>query len=148
MNELIGEIHRGCLHFITFILPEEQRITYILKNVLDFSYDEISGILGVSRNVIKARLNRARINLKDYFSKRCKWIDPDNPCSCKSRIGFGLAYDPELLKRVRIQAVKSDNQALHGDNKTYQENIDILYSKLPSIDYNGQDLKEKIMVNF
>lgn len=144
MNELVSEIHQGCLHFITFILPEEQRITYILKNVLDFSYDEISGMLGVSKNVIKARLNRARENLKSYFLKRCRWIDPDNPCTCESRIGFGLAYDPELLRRVKMQAVKSYGDDIYSKNATTEKDIDELYLKLPSINYDRQALKEKI----
>ncbi|MFC2144977.1 RNA polymerase sigma factor, partial [Actinomycetota bacterium] len=140
MNELTSEIHSGCLHFISFILPDDQRITYILKNVLDFTYEEISEILGVSKNVIKARLNRARENLKDYFTKRCKWIDPDNPCNCESRIGFGLAYDPELLRRVKMQAVKSNNSPYDTSSK----DIDDIYNKLPSINYDRQILKEKI----
>jgi RNA polymerase sigma-70 factor (ECF subfamily) len=147
MNELVSEIHKGCLHFMSFILPEEQRTTYILKNVLDLSYDEISEMLGVSKNVIKARLNRARKNLKEYFSKRCKWIDPQNTCSCESRIGFGLAYDPELLRRVKMQAIKKDAQTVYNEDDKYKKDIDDLYNKLPPIDYDGQDLKEKILTS-
>lgn len=62
MNKLTAGIRSGCLHFISFILPDNQQVIYILKNVFDFTYDEISEIPEISKNVIKARLNRARAN--------------------------------------------------------------------------------------
>ena len=83
INELLSEIRHGCLHFLSFRLPENQRVVYVMRNVLDFSYKEISEILGISENVIKARLNRARANLADFFSGRCQWLSEDSTCSCK-----------------------------------------------------------------
>lgn len=145
INELLGEIRQGCLHFLSFRLPENQRIVYIMRNVLDFSYKEISEILGISENVIKARLNRARANLIDFFSKRCQWLTKDNTCTCQSRIGFALAYDPEILKRVKEQAYEAGIVSKSDLISVYKPSIDELYQKFPMIEYWGKDiLKEKI----
>lgn len=145
MSELLSEIRNGCLHFLSFRLPENQRIVYVLRNVLDFSYKEISEILGISENVIKARLNRARANLVEYFGNRCQWLTKDNTCTCQSRIGFALAYDLEILKRVKGQAVEAGIVSRSDLDGVYKQSIDELYQKFPMVEYWGKDiLKEKI----
>ena len=145
INELLSEIRHGCLHFLSFRLPENQRIVYVMRNVLDFSYKEISEIIGISENVIKARLNRARANLIEFFSNRCQWLTMDSTCSCKTRIGFALAYDPEILKRVKAQALEVGIVSKSDLESVYKPSIDELYKKFPMIEYWGKDiLKEKI----
>jgi RNA polymerase sigma-70 factor (ECF subfamily) len=145
ISELLREIRHGCLHFLTFRLPENQRIVYVLRNVLDFSYNEISEIIGISENVIKARLNRARANLVEYFGNRCQWLNEDSSCTCKTRIGFALAYDPEILKRVNAQALEAGIVSKSELESVYKPSIDELYRKFPMIEYWGKDaLKEKI----
>ena len=145
MNELLNAIRKECMFFMTNILTEDQRTVYILKNVLDFSYTEISEILSISKEVIKARLNRARKNLIDHFKNRCKWIDPNNPCDCESRIGFGLVYDPELLRRVEMIADTNAEKEKHNsiDFKP-DSDIDNLYKNLPSLAFDNQMLKTYI----
>lgn len=145
INELLSEIRHGCLHFLSFRLPENQRIIYVMRNVLDFSYKEISEITGISENVIKARLNRARANLAEYFSTRCQWMTKDSTCSCKTRIGFALAFDPEILKRVKAQAVEAGLANEPDMDSVYKSSIDELYKKFPMIEYWGKNiLKEKL----
>lgn len=145
ISELLSEIRSGCLHFLSFRLPENQRIAYVMRNVLDFSYEEISNITGVNTNVIKARLNRARNNLTQYFGKRCQWLTKDNTCTCKSRIGFALAYDPEILRRVNYQAMAIGLVSKEELEKVYASSIDELYRKFPMLKYNIKEaLKEKI----
>lgn len=145
IKELLEEIRHGCLHFLSFRLPENQRIIYVLRNILDFSYKEISEITGLGENVIKARLNRARVNLMDYFSGRCQWLCDESTCKCDTRIGFALALDPEILKRVKEQAIEAGIASASEMNEVYKPHIDDLYRKFPTLEYWGKDiLKEKI----
>ncbi len=145
ISELLSEIRHGCLHFLSFRLPENQRVVYVMRNILDFSYKEISEITGISENVVKARLNRARANLVAYFSNRCQWLSEDSTCSCKSRIGFALAYDPEILKRVKAQAFEAGIISKSELESVYKPSVDELYRKFPMLEYRGKDaLKEKI----
>lgn len=46
-------------------LPQEQRITVVLADVLGFSYREIAEATGVSASVVKARLSQGRSRLRD-----------------------------------------------------------------------------------
>ena len=116
-----------------------------MRNVLDFTYKEMSEILGISENVIKARLNRARKNLVEFFNKRCQWLSDECTCSCKSRIGFALAYDPEILNRVKEHAIEAGYAKRSEFDAVYKPSIDELYQKFPMIEYWGKDiLKEKI----
>ncbi|MBL8028922.1 MAG: RNA polymerase sigma factor [Fibrobacteres bacterium] len=143
IGELLKEIRHGCMHFLSFILPENQRIVYVMRNVLDFSHKEISDIIGLDENVIKVRLNRARNSLLQYFSKRCQWITKDSTCSCKSRIGFALAYDPEILKRVKAHAHDVGIVSSRELESTYSANIDELYQKFPELEYWGSNSIKK-----
>lgn len=147
INELLSEIRNGCLHLLSFRLPENQRIVYIMRNVLGFSYDEISEVLGISNNVVKARLNRARKNLNEYFSNRCQWLTKDNTCTCHSRIGIALALDPEILKRVEAQAVEVGIVNKSETDMVYAKNIDELYEKFPMIKYKVESLKQTLSKN-
>jgi hypothetical protein len=145
MNELVGAIRKECMFFMTNILTEDQRTVYILKNVLDFSYEEISEILDISKEVIKARLNRARKNLIDHFKNRCRWINPSNPCTCESRVGFGLVYDPELLRRVEMitdgsKATKDYKNIIFKD----ASDIDSFYKDMLPLEFDNQILKDYI----
>jgi RNA polymerase sigma-70 factor (ECF subfamily) len=147
INELVTAIRRECMFFMTNILTEDQRTVYILKNVLDFSYEEISELLDISKEVIKARLNRARKNLVDHFKNRCKWIDPNNPCTCKSRVGFGLVYDPEILRRVEMmadssKATKEYSTVIFKDDS----DIDNFYKEMLPLDFDNQILKDYLNI--
>lgn len=144
IHELLTQIRTGCLHFLSFRLPENQRIVYILRNVLDFSYRDISEILGIDENVVKARLNRARASLMEFFSHRCQWLTEDNTCTCHSRIGFALALDPEILRKVQAQAVEAGLVSEEEVRAVYKPSIDDLYRKFPMLEYRNQELLEKL----
>jgi RNA polymerase sigma-70 factor, ECF subfamily len=144
IGELLAQIRTGCLHFLSFRLPENQRIVYVMRNILDFSYRDISEILGIGENVIKARLNRARASLMEFFSSRCQWLTEDNTCTCQSRIGFALALDPEILRKVKAQAVDAGIVSEAEMYAVYKPSIDELYRKFPMLEYRNQELKEKL----
>jgi RNA polymerase sigma-70 factor (ECF subfamily) len=48
-------------------LPPGQRVVLVLGPIQGHSYEEMSKILGISTNVIKGRLHRARENLRDLL---------------------------------------------------------------------------------
>jgi len=45
-------------------LPENQRIAILLRQYNDFSYNEISRIVGISTSAVESLIQRARQNLK------------------------------------------------------------------------------------
>jgi len=144
-DELLIEIRRECYHFMTFRLTDEQRVVYIFRVVLAFSLDDISAILKINKNTVKARLQRAKSNLKSYFSGRCQWIPGgESTCSCRSRIGFALAYAPHILKRLRNYDQDINTRNLIRSTLQNIPNIDEMYQSLPIEDYQS-DLLAKYL---
>jgi RNA polymerase sigma-70 factor (ECF subfamily) len=140
-EELLHMIRQECYHFMTFRLTDEQRVVYILWVVLDFSLDDISAILQIDKSTVKARLQRAKSNLRSYFRSRCQWIPGgESTCSCRSRIGFALAYAPDILKRLRNYAQDINTRNLVRSTLQNIQNIDAMYQSLPIEDYKSDML--------
>ena len=144
-DELLSKIRKECYHFMTFRLTDEQRVVYILRVVLAFTLDDISAILNIDKNTVKARLQRAKLNLKSYFSDRCQWIPGgESTCSCRSRIGFALAYAPDILKHLRNYEQDIKMRNLIRSTLQYIPNIDEMYQSFPVEEYQS-DLLSKYL---
>ena len=143
LQALLGEITQGCLHFMAFRLTDEQRVPYIMYTVLRFTYREIADALEVSEQVVKSRLHRAHAALEKFFNARCQWLNPENPgCTCKSRVGFALAYDPEILARVRQKArATPSDEALARYLHSQAEDISARYARLPQLAFKAEAMK-------
>lgn len=55
------------LHKTVEIMPDAYKEVIVLKEFMDYSYDEISNVLGISASVIRMRLHRARKHLKEMM---------------------------------------------------------------------------------
>ena len=56
-----------CLRRALLVLPEEQRMVFLLRTREEMSYQEIADALGISMGTVMSRLNRARARLKDLM---------------------------------------------------------------------------------
>jgi RNA polymerase sigma-70 factor (ECF subfamily) len=140
-DELLEEVRRACYHFITFRLSDEQRVVYVLRVVLDFSLDDISAILQIDKNTVKARLQRAKANLGSYFSGRCQWIEGAGDCSCESRLGFALSFAPEILKRLKQRPLDEDMKATVRSTLRNVQGVNEIYRSLPLEQYQTEELE-------
>jgi RNA polymerase sigma-70 factor (ECF subfamily) len=48
-------------------LPEHYREVILLRDIEEFSIDEIAGVLGLTRESVKARIHRARLMIREYL---------------------------------------------------------------------------------
>ncbi len=114
-DEISQEIQERCFWFYSFLLTEDQRIVFVLREILDLSYDQIAEVLEVSTDVVRSRLSRARSQFQRHLLKKCSWIDPANPCRCKDRIPYVLAKYPEILEKYRRRLTQTDiDRRLNG----------------------------------
>lgn len=51
-------------------LPEEYRMVLVLREMEEYSYEEIATVLGCSLGTVKSRLSRARQSLKEKLNRR------------------------------------------------------------------------------
>ncbi|MEP6837859.1 MAG: sigma-70 family RNA polymerase sigma factor [Bradyrhizobium sp.] len=50
-------------------LPEHYREVILLRDIEEFSIDEIAAVLGQTRESVKARIHRARLMIREYLIK-------------------------------------------------------------------------------
>lgn len=134
-DALISEIKHLCYHFISFRLTDRQRAVYVLRVSLGFSLDDISAILKIDKNTVKARLQRAKSNLKSYFAGRCEWLEGERTCSCKSRIGFAASFAPDIIHKLLNS--QQDGKLKEAVSTSLHEikDIDEVYRELPIEEY-------------
>jgi RNA polymerase sigma-70 factor (ECF subfamily) len=133
---LTDEIQMGCLYIVSFVLTDDQRIPFTLRYGLDLSLAEIGEILEISENTVKARLHRARARLMEFLGDRCSLLNPENPCTCKSRVGMAMVLDPELVRRVSARAADNGldkGVAWNGGTASMAE--DAFVRALPPMEY-------------
>ena len=61
---------------------------------------------------MKARLHRAKVALREYFSGRCQWASDSGSCSCESKLGFAVTAAPDILRKLRDHPVDDQARAL------------------------------------
>ncbi|TFG60228.1 MAG: RNA polymerase sigma factor [Spirochaetales bacterium] len=147
-EELLQEIRKECYLFMSFRLTDDQRVVYVLRNILGFPLKDIGLILDIGLNTVKARLQRAKANLRTYFNRNCQWTEgmcEEKKCTCESRIGFALALYPGLLKRLRQTPMNRDTKKMIEATLSRVENIDEVYRSLPSEPYNADLLAQEIL---
>lgn len=141
VNELTAQISRECTYFMTFKLSYEQRIVFILRTILGFSYQQISDILDIPISSVKARLNRARNNLIKYFKGQCQYLNKHSTCSCKSKIGYTVSLMPQILDRVRKHSSKEADHLIRSSlDKIPRSNSS--FKHLLLFDYDARKLIE------
>jgi len=143
-EELTNEIRSQCYFFMTFRLTDEQRVVYVLKNILGLSLSTIAEILEIDENTVKARLHRAKENLVRYFKENCGCVHKDNRCSCRSRIGFALAYAPQILDQVKSREYDKRTKNMLSSTLKDIRDIDESYRQLPMHEYSSSSLLDVI----
>ncbi|MCK4661491.1 MAG: sigma-70 family RNA polymerase sigma factor [Bacteroidales bacterium] len=139
---LMQEIKEGCHHFMLFRITEEQRIVFIFRILLGFTFKEISAILNISVNIIKSRFNRAKENLKRHVKDRCQWYNNKSSCTCEKCIGFALKMTPELVNIISEAANNSEYYKMAATSIKQNDDIETIFKKLPNLEYKTYPLKK------
>lgn len=132
--ELTNYIRSECHHIVLQTLTEEQRIVYIMRVIMEMSYQHIAQSLDISENVVKARLNRARNKLLNHFEKNCNWFKNQNDKCCSKKLGYALSQDVEILNRLDEMTLDYYNTPKTDDKKDF---IDYIYMNLPLLELNN-----------
>ncbi len=108
------ETRIACLSGMLLCLDRDQRLTFILGEVLEVG-DVLGGeILGVTRENFRQRLARGRQQLYEFMRGRCGLAHPANPCRCarKTRafVRAGIV-DPANLRFVPSRVAQVERSA-------------------------------------
>jgi RNA polymerase sigma factor (sigma-70 family) len=108
---LVDEARISCTSGMLLCLDREQRLIYILGEILAVSDTVGAELLETSADNFRQRLARARRDLHSFMNDKCGLVNRANPCRCaKKTRGFIQAgyVDPAnlLFARERLQQVR------------------------------------------
>src|SRR6266404_3979135 len=115
---LVDEARLSCTSGMLLCLDREQRLIYVLGEILEVTDAVGAELLEISRENFRQRLVRARRDLHSFMNDKCGLVNPANPCRCaKKTRGFMQAgyVDPEnlLFVRERIGEVREAAPKVH-----------------------------------
>jgi RNA polymerase sigma factor (sigma-70 family) len=82
----LGELKMSCGRALLNCLETEDRIAFILGEILELEGPEAAEILGIPPVTFRKRLSRARERLREALSANCGVVNPAAPCRCHRRL--------------------------------------------------------------
>ncbi len=118
----VQEARIACTSGMLLCLDREQRLAYVLGEILGVKDAAAAEILELSREAFRQRLSRARRDLHSFLSGQCGLMNKANPCRCakKARAFMHPGYlDPKNLlfarKHLRLMREMAPGRADHMD---------------------------------
>jgi RNA polymerase sigma factor (sigma-70 family) len=107
---LYNDMRETCIQIFAECLPLKQRLTFILRVIMDCSIAETAEILGSSQSAVKVNLYRARETLQKAMEGKCSFLNPNSPCRCKLWVNYAIENNKtDLIKSVPV-ADRDENQ--------------------------------------
>jgi RNA polymerase sigma factor (sigma-70 family) len=143
----LDEARIGCASGMLLCLSREQRLAYVLAEMLGVTDVVAAEILELSREAFRQRLARARRDLHSFLKDECGLMDPANPCRCARKArGFVQAgyMDPEnlLFARERVRLVREVAPARSAAIDEYQDLGAAIYRDHPF--YEPADIAARV----
>ncbi len=87
----LGELKMGCGRALLQCLEADERIAFILGEIMDLDGPEAAEIAGVSPAAFRKRLSRARERVREALQGTCGMVNPAAPCRCHRRLARARA---------------------------------------------------------
>lgn len=137
LAEYIDEIKIRCMSAVLLCLNREQRLIYIVGDLLKVNHKLGAELFDISKDNFRQRLSRARKDLFSYLNKQCGLVNKSNPCRCskktKSMVANGLVDEKGLQFNIETRQ-KFHQIAKERYEKAYDridEKMDKLYGLHP-----------------
>ncbi len=90
---LVEETQIRCTFGMLICLDREQRVTYVLGEILGVSSDEGAYIMETTPANFRKRLSRARVRMRSFMQSNCGLVNPANPCRCERQVGYKIRHE-------------------------------------------------------
>ena len=87
---LIEEIKIGCTQGMLLCLDRENRLAYVLGEIMEMESQEAAAILEITPATFRKRLSRSRKSILNFMNQKCGIFNPSNPCRCEKRITYAI----------------------------------------------------------
>jgi RNA polymerase sigma factor (sigma-70 family) len=89
-NLLIQEAKIGCSNAMLQCLNKENRLTYILGEILEFNSTEGAIVFDITPGNFRKRLSRSKKSLHNFLNKNCGIINSENKCRCHKKVDSSI----------------------------------------------------------
>jgi RNA polymerase sigma factor (sigma-70 family) len=90
-DELCAEVRIGCTYGMLLCLGRNERVAYLLGDVIGFTDKEGAAACEISPAAFRQRLARARKTMRSLMADRCGLVRSENPCRCSSLVAASLS---------------------------------------------------------
>jgi len=91
-RELCADVRLSCTYGMLLCLSREQRVAYVMGDLLGFTDVEAAAICDVAPAAFRQRLARARATMRDLMGRRCGLVRAANPCRCDRLVGASVEH--------------------------------------------------------
>ncbi|MEM7034618.1 MAG: sigma-70 family RNA polymerase sigma factor [Chloroflexota bacterium] len=128
----IREVRLQCLSGMLLCLTKEQRMIYIIGEILRADHNIGSEIMGISKANYRMKLSKARKDLHNFMLHKCGLVDKSNPCRCHKKVT--VALENGMVDAKNLLFNKKDfstfQQEIEADAHYLTEESDRIYAKL------------------
>ena len=119
---LYNDMRETCLQMFLECLPRKQRLTFVLKVLMNLPVCEVAQILEISESAVKTNTYRARETMKNAMDGKCSFIDPSFPCQCKLWVNYAIQNN----RRDLIPNMKTNHRPVQALNNRVLAEINFL----------------------
>lgn len=89
-NLLVAEAKIGCSNAMLQCLNKEERLVYIIGEILEMTSMEGAEILDISPTNFRKKLSRIRKKLHTFMNHNCGIINKNNACRCRKKVDSAI----------------------------------------------------------
>lgn len=119
---VLGELKVSCSRALLQCLEADERIAFILGEIMEFEGPEAAEILDLPAATFRKRLSRARERLREALSANCGVFNPAAPCRCHRRLTRAAAL-ARVTPGVSTTVAPLDVTALREKLKSIAEAV-------------------------
>jgi RNA polymerase sigma-70 factor (ECF subfamily) len=129
-----------CFTCISKVLPIEQQVALILKDVYDFKVKEIVKIMGSTQGVVKHLLHNARQTMVKIFDHQCALVAKNGVCYQCS--GLNNMFNPKQNAQAELMKLRMVREGEKGDKQELYKLRTELIKAIDPLEANGSELHE------
>jgi RNA polymerase sigma factor (sigma-70 family) len=152
LAEYSREVKFRCTSAMLICLNREQRLIYLLGDVIGIDHNIGAEIFEISPQNFRVKLSRARKELHNYMEYRCGLIKKSNPCRCSKKakvmLKIGALNKDNLIFKSsytkRIEDFVTNNQESMSE-VIDQKYVEIFRSHPTKSEFNSETIVSKII---
>ena len=124
-KELIREMNLSCMSGMLLCLNREQRLIYIIGEMLGGDHNIGSEIMGIKKDNFRAKLKKARRDLYHFMNNKCGLVNKDNPCRCHKKVK--VAMDMKVIDAKNLLYNRAEYSSFKAQ---IAEDADFMFDEL------------------